>query len=268
MRILFILSVFGIFSFHLFAAEKLRDFRATNQSLALIGLSSEFVDPSQESRLIQELRRKFNKYTKSYGDSSIDAFKLGANQGKQFFRPVAESLPEPQKKFLQATCKDNAIDILVLGSMRLVGEDVEFELQLFDARIEALSKIEKAQIRGGNDPQALDLLVYRVMNYLDREGYVYNTPQEFLEQPLSFRQGTTQKGPSFGSDDFSLNPNELSSGTLAGGVSIGGDKVPFWEKWWFWALIGGGLATAGSLTYYFMVVDQPPTAANVNVTMP
>jgi len=54
----------------------------------------------------QDLRKKFNRYSKSFGENSIESFKLGTNPGKQFFRPVSETLSEQQKKFLQAACKD------------------------------------------------------------------------------------------------------------------------------------------------------------------
>jgi hypothetical protein len=49
----------------------------------------------------------------------------------------------------------------------------------------------------------------------------------------------------------------------AGTGTVGGEKTPFWETWWFWTIIGGGLVTGGSLAYYFLVIDQPTSKANV-----
>ncbi len=252
----------------LFAQQKLKDFRGTAQNFALLGLATEFVDPSIEESIVQQLRRKFNKYTKSYGDSSIQAFNLGPNPGKQFYKPAKETMPEAQKKYLQETCKQNSIDIVGLGSLRPVGDDFEVELQLFDNRIDQLSKIESTVFKI-HEIAALDNLVFRVMNYLDREGYVYNSPQDFLEPPLSAQEIGGVGIPSRSlQEEFALNPSDVASGVLVGGASIGGDKKPFWEKWWFWTVLGGSLITAGSLSYYFLVVDSPPTKANVNFTLP
>lgn len=251
----------------LVAADRIKDFRSTNQSLALVSLAAEFVDPGLEIRLTQDLRRKFNRYIKTFDEASVGQFKLGTNPLKQFFKPIVEALSEQQKKFLQNVGKENSADIIVLGFVRQNGDATDIELQLYDVRIEAFSKIEKTSIRQASDRTLLDDLVYRVMNYLDREGYVYNTPQDFLEPPV-VAGVLAPKIPTLGGEEFSINPADLGSGALAGEVVAGGDKVPFWEKWWFWTILGGGLLTAGGLTYYFLVVNQPPTATNVHMTLP
>lgn len=250
-----------------FAADRMKDFRGTSQSLALIALPAEFLETTAEERLLQELRKRFNKYSKSYGPSSIESFKMANNPGKQFFRPVADTISEGQKQFLKGAAKDNSVDIIVLGSLRQAGEEVEVELQLFDSRIEALSKTEKASLRNLSDQASMDNLVYRVMNYLDREGYVYGTAQDFLEPPLSGQMSATI-APGTAGQEGSINPLDFASGTLAGSLSVGGDREPFWEKWWFWTIIGGSLITAGMLSYYFVVVDNPPIAGNVSFEMP
>ncbi|MDB5038378.1 MAG: hypothetical protein JWQ35_1906 [Bacteriovoracaceae bacterium] len=252
-----------------FSADKLKDFRGTNQSLALVGVSSEFVDNVTEEKILEDLRKRFNRYSKSYGRNSIEAFKIGSNPGKQFFKPVGDNAPEQQKKFLKDTCKDNTVDVLVIGTLRQMGEETEAELQLYDSRIEAFSKPEKGHFKATGEMSAMDDLVYRLMNYMDREGYVYNTPQDFLTPPTTLQASAKKSFPTgLGMDDNSLNPADLASGNLAGEISTGGEKTPFWEKWWFWTLIGGSLATAGSLTYYFVVVDQPPSNANIGFQMP
>lgn len=252
---------------------KLKDFRGTPQTVALIGASSEFVDPAQKEAILQILRRQMNRYTRSYGESSISAFKLGVNTNDQFYRPVVgQNLNEQQKLFLKAAAKENSIDIIALSSIRETGDQVsvEVELQLFDARIETLSAIEKVQVNRAQ-LKPLDDLAYRSMNYLDKDGFVHPTPQDILERPIDMQTGSqnTLAGSPLGSQqEFSVNPTDLGAGPLGGQQNIGGDKVPFWEKWWFWALVGGGLATAGGVSYYFLVIEKDKAGADIKFNLP
>jgi hypothetical protein len=69
-------------------------------------------------------------------------------------------------------------------------------------------------------------------------------------------------------DEFFVDPENLARGQLADDASIGGEQTPFWEKWWFWTAIAAGLTTAGGLSYYFLVVDQPPSRARIRINLP
>lgn len=248
------------------AGDKLKDFRASTQKIALLGVASEFVEPTIEDKWTNQVRKLMNRYSRSYGANSIQSFNLATNTGKQFFKP-ATNLEEAQKKFLQAAGKDNSIDIIALGSLRETGDQFEMELQLFDARIETMSGIEKASFTNATAQAALEQFVYRLMNYLDRDGFVHPQPQDFLEPPTAVKQAD-QNSELSARPEFSVNPNELGNGNLAGMTTVGGEKTPFWETWWFWSIIGGSLVTAGALTYYFLVIDQPTTKANVNFQAP
>lgn len=246
------------------ASDKIKDFRATNQKAALLGVSSEFLEPQIEDKWVNQIRKIMNRYTRSFGQNSIQSFNLGNNPGKQFFRP-ATALEEAQKKFLQAAGKDNGIEIIALGSLRETGDQFEVELQLFDVRIETMSGIEKASFTNANGQVVLESAVYRLMNYLDRDGFVHPQPQDFLESPESLKQSTqiAESSSAASKQEFSVNPNDLSGGFLAGSGASGGEKTPFWETWWFWTIIGSSLATAGALSYYFLVIDQPSSRANI-----
>lgn len=253
---------------------KLKDFRGTPQTLALLGASSEFVDPAQKDTILQLLRRQLNRYTRSYGEASIGGFKLAANTNDQFFRPVlGQAMGEQQKQFLKSASKDNSIDIIALCSLREVGDGAttEIELQLFDSRIEVISAVERAQVTKSQS-KSLEDLAYRMMNYLDKDGFVHPSAQDLLEKPLSLvaAQAATAPGLVAGGpvQEFSVNPTDLSAGSLAGAPTIAGDKTPFWERWWFWALVGGGVATAGGLSYYFLVVNQDPNQASIRFKLP
>ena len=148
--------------------------------------------------------------------------------------------------------------------MREVADQYEMHLQLYDIRIETLSGIEQATYSYNSSKRALEVLVFRLMNYLDRDGYVHDVPQEFLETPEALASIQQQKSlEQTGGDQFSVKPEELGGGYLASGGSVAGEKTPFWEKWWFWSLIGGGLITAGGLSYFFLVVNQSPNSADV-----
>lgn len=249
------------------AEEKLKNFRGTNQKLALVDAFNEFVEPPVVERLLNDLRKTLNKYSRSYGSSTIASFKGGTNPQNVYYKPTSSLLSDSQKTFLQAVSKDNSIDILVLTSLKGLGEEVEVQLQLYDARIETLSKIEEGAIALNASQRPLELLAFRVMNYLDKDGYVHDTPQDFLAPPL-FLKDSSSASTGFAEEDFSVNPQELGGGNLAGRVSIGGEKTPFWETWWFWTLIGGGLLTGGGLAYYFLVYNVPPDKANIDFDVP
>jgi len=51
-----------------------------------------------------------------------------------------------------------------------------------------------------------------------------------LQPPISFQPSNNLKMGATTEEGYSLNPADLSSGNLAGEVSIGGDKVPFWKN--------------------------------------
>jgi hypothetical protein len=248
---------------------KLQDFRGTTQKLALVGAFTEFVEPDVKEKTLQHARRALNRYTRSYGSASIASFKLANNPHDLFFRPAEAGLEEEQKKYLDQLVKENNIDIVALASIREVGEEFEMDIQLFDKRIEELSGIEKARFPYNGSRKALEILAYKVMNYLDREGYVQDSPQNFLTPPKAIEElAQANLLRESGEETFSINPADLGEGILADGTSIGGEKTPFWEKWWFWTLIGGTVAVGGGLSYYFLVVNQPPTNATVGFDLP
>ena len=245
-------------------SSKLKDFRGTPQTVALLGAFSEFVDPELKLRIVSQTRRVINKFSRSYGDSSVSNFKLALNPNDQFFRPITGVINENQKQFFKSAQKDNSVDIFALAALTETGEGLDLEMQLFDARIETLSGLEKVVFKRGQEERALEDLVYRLMNYVDREGFVHPDAQDVLEKPLLLQTNNFAAGQDSGGREFSINPDDLSgSGTLAGKVAIGGDKTPFWESWWFWTIVGGGIASAGGLSYYFLVVDEPPSRGNV-----
>lgn len=250
------------------ADQKIKDFRGTAQKVALIGSFTEFVELAAEQRILQQTRKDINRYSRSYGEASVSGFTLGTNPNQKYFKPAA-ALDETHKKFLQNAAKENATDIIALASIRGTGDEYEMELQLYDSRIDTLSGIEKSRFELETMPSEIESLSYRVMNYLDRDGFVHPSAQDFLELPdvLKTKAGANVL-KNTGKDDFSLNPADLGGGYLAGQTSVGGEKTPFWETWWFWTLLVGGVATAGGLSYYFLVYDQPPEKVNVHFTTP
>ncbi len=253
---------------HLEGVERLKDFRATDQKLALLGVKTETVEAEIEKKYIEEFRKAINRYSKSYGTSSISGFTLPDSSKGKYFAPVAGTLSEDQRKFLVKASKDNSIDIIVLGSLSQQGLKVDAELQLYDARIDTFSGIEKGSLLVTEEQKELDQLVYKLMNYMDRDGFVHQTSQDILLAPVGAVSSSQKISNGSQSDDYSINPTSLSGGLLAGEVNIGGDKRPYWETWWFWTLIGGGLVAASGLSYYFLVVNQPPNTAKVEFRIP
>lgn len=252
-------------------SQRLKDFRGTPQTMALVGLSAEFLDSNFKEPILQQMRKNLNRFSRSYGDSSISSFKLGQNLNDQFFRPVSSAMSDSQKQFLKNAAKDNSVDIFVLASVREGSEPAHYEMeaQLFDSRIEVLSAVEKVNFNRNTQTKSLDDLTYRLANYLDKDGFVHPSAQDLLEKPVTASSGMAAAlSTTAGGEDFSVNPTDLSGGNLAGKPVIGGEKTPFWEKWWFWGLVVGGAATAGGLSYYFLVVDKDPTSANVRFRFP
>ncbi|TVQ78139.1 MAG: hypothetical protein EA369_07750 [Bradymonadales bacterium] len=244
-------------------ARNLENFRQTNQRAALLGIQNEFVDTNLEEAVNRELRRNINRYTTSYALSDVSNFRLANNPGGQFFRPNAR-LEEPQTNFLTRAAEENEIDLIVLAAIREGSVGLDLELQIFDARIMTLSGVESASFSFNQRVSAIEDLVYRIFDYLDREGFVHPTRQGFLQRPTAL--GGTRSPADFdlaGGDDFFLLPRDLSGPSLAGRVSVGGDKTPFWEEWWFWTLVFGGIALASGMSYYFLVERRPPSRSSV-----
>lgn len=251
---------------------QLKDFRGTPQSVGILGASAEFVDPALKDQILQQMRKNLNRYTRSYSESAISGFKLGPNSNDQFFRPFKGAPSESQKNFLRSAAKDNSVDIIGLMSIRDLGDSInsEVEFQLFDARIEGASGIEVAQFARPTQQRALEDLAFRVMNYLDKDGYVHPDPQGILERPSTLQMGSSAVATDgMGTNtEVAINPTDLSAGTLGGSLVVAGDQIPFWEKWWFWTIVGSGVGIAGGLSYYFLVVDQPPTRARIKFNLP
>lgn len=247
--------------------NKLENFRATNQKVALIGWYVDFVEPSVNEKILSEVRRYLNRFSRSFDETAISGFSLLKNPNNQYFNVVESEMDSAQKEFLQKTAKDNGIDIMVLGQLRETPTALELQLQLYDVRINTLTAIETQKFALQRRQQPLESLSYRIMNYLDRDGFVHPSPQDFLSKPASLGGGVS-------SSIFDLNSKEglsfqdLAPGRLAGPISIGGEKTPFWEKWWFWASLFGGVALAGGLSYYFLVVDQPATSFTADFYVP
>jgi hypothetical protein len=240
-----------------FSQNQLESFRGTNQRVALLGWYVDFVEPSVNDRVLSEMRRLINRYSRSFDETAISGFNLLKNPNNQYLNIVEARMDAPQKEFLQKTAKDNGIDILLLGQLRETPSALELQLQLYDARINILSAIESQKFIVPRRERALENLAYRIMNYLDRDGFVHPSPQDFLKKPV----GSGSEGFSSSALDSkssqALSFQDLAPGRLAGPISIGGEKTPFWEKWWFWTSVFGGLALAGGLSYYFLVVNQP-----------
>lgn len=251
------------------SSGKLKDFRGTSQTAAMLGAFSEFIDPEYKLRVVAQSRKLINKYTRSFGDSSISNFKLALNPNDQYFRPITGVISENQKQYLKSAQKDNSVDIFVLGSLTEVGDGLEFEVQLYDVRIETLSAVEKVVFKRGQEERALEDLIYRLMTYLDREGFVHPNVQDVLEPPSALKNTNLLGSANVSTKEFSINPEELSgAGILAGRAAIGGEKTPFWETWWFWTIIGSTVAFSGGLTYYLTVVDEPPSRGNIRFVPP
>ena len=96
------------------AQERLKNFRGTAQTAAILGLSNEFVDSSLEQSILLDLRKGVNKFTKSHEAAAINNFELGQNPNKQFFKPTKSTLSDAQKDFLTAAGKKNSIDIIFI----------------------------------------------------------------------------------------------------------------------------------------------------------
>lgn len=251
------------------AQSKIKDFRASNQKVAFLGFFSEFVDDTASQSVTNELRKALNEYSRSYGESSIANFNLQDNANDRYFNVAGEKLEERQKEFLKAAAKENGIDIIILGSISESGSHIDMSLQAYDARIDTLSAVEASRFTPRDLKSSVAKAAYRVMNYLDRDGFVHPAPQDFLEAPL----GATNADENVNfveqnQDEFALNPGDLGSGRLAGEVSIGGDRRPFWETWWFWTAMIGTVVGGGLLAYYLIEVNREPTRANVTFQLP
>lgn len=267
-----ILVYFFITSFFFppaWAQDKVEDFRASNRRVALISFFNEFIEPSVEEELLKEARRQINRYAITLGPSEITQLKLLSNPNNQYLRPSDGPMAETQAEFLKQAAEDNRIDIFMLALVREAFEGIEMELQLYDQAINTKSAVERSTFVLKERQSAVSELVYRVMNYIDRDGFVHPEPQDFLQKPVQLQNQDSQQDLGFGaSDAFFVTPEELGGARLAGEVAIGGEKTPFWERWWFWTLIFGGLGVAGGLSYYFLVVDQPPSRADVEFFLP
>lgn len=249
----------------LLGQSSLKDFKATNQQVALVGVFNEFVEPPIEKQLLEEIRKKISRYSLTFSQRNIDNFQLLNNPNNQYFKTVSGELPEAQKNFLDQLGKDNSAEIIVLGNLRESYEGVEIDLQLYDTRINSLSGIVSNEFRLQEREQPLGELVYNLMNHLDREGFVWKNPQDFLQKPSGIGSAANNQDdflpPS--ADSSFVSPEGLGATPLAGEVSIGGNKTPFWEKWWFWTVLGGGLATIGGLSYFIFILESDPVTADV-----
>lgn len=250
------------------AQDQLRDFKASTQKLALLGLFNEFVEPSVEEALVKDLNKLLARYTRTYGPSSVAGFRFLSNPNNQYFKTADQNLDETQKEYLQKVGEDNQVDLLAFGVVRESVEGVELELQIYDTRIQTLSGIERESFPVNRRDKPLEAIVYRTMNYLDREGFVHPSPQDFLQKPVFLQSNQEKSAFSDTEEDFFLTPADLGGQPLAGRVSIGGEKTPFWEKWWFWGVVLGGIASAGGMSYYFLVLDQPTTGADIAFKAP
>jgi hypothetical protein len=250
------------------SAQNLKNFQGTSQRVALIGVYNEYVEPSIEESVVKEVREIIGRYSASYKTNEIANFKLISNPNNQYFKPSPASLSETQKQFLTKTAQDNSVEIIVLNVLRENAEGLEIELQLYDSRIDTLSDIQAARFNLRDRKSALEDISYRLFNHMDRDGFVHPDPQDILEKPGFLVDRTNAEQRTLLEDEFVIDPDGLAKGQLADDASIGGEQTPFWEKWWFWTAIGAGIATAGGLSYYFLVVDQPPTRARVRINIP
>lgn len=248
-------------------AEKIADFRGLNMKLALIDLDSSLGDKSLDTRVIEGLRKAFNRYVRTFGFSTVSSFKIPKEASRVTYREISKpaDLSEVDRKLIQQIAKDNSVDLLVLGSIKQPGSQVELALQIYDVRIETFSAIETASTNPSTLQPALDAIAHRLMNYLDRDGYIHPTSQDLL-MPMRLEGVPAPTRPA--DDVFSVNPTDLSSGQFAGQISIGGEKTPFWETWWFWTLVGGGLIGGGLATYYLVTSSQSPTQMELTFTLP
>ncbi|PIR23633.1 MAG: hypothetical protein COV44_01545 [Deltaproteobacteria bacterium CG11_big_fil_rev_8_21_14_0_20_45_16] len=255
---------------NLMAQQRLKDFKGGPQKLALIGFATESVEASVEDSIKKQTQKSLSRYSRLAGQAEIQSFKMLSNPGNQYFRTTESSLEPAQQEFLNRIAVDNKVDIIVLGMLKESFEGIEMELQLYDSRIQTNSGIERASFALKNRVTAIEDLSFKIMNYLDRDGFVRPGPQDFLEKP-SFLQTKQEKNAlSFEDEDskFFLTPEQLNPTSLAGTISIGGEKTPFWERWWFWTIIFGGMALGGGLGYYFLVYDQPPDRTSIQFTFP
>ncbi len=245
-------------------------FAQTQARAALIGIYNEYVEPSVEESVAKDVRELMGRYAASYKQNEVSNFKMLSNPNNQYFKPVVGELSDTQKQFLKKTAEDNGIDIIVLNSLRESSEGLEMELQLYDARIETLSATVAERFSVRERRSSLETLVYRSFNHVDRDGFVHPDPQDFFPKPTSLaaKESSEGVGSSEIEEVFETDPEFLGRGRLADDASIGGEQTPFWEKWWFWTIIGGTLITAGGLSYYFLVVDQPPRRANTRFNLP
>lgn len=266
--IFLVCAAIALCSSSLFSQTKFKDFKGSAQRLALIEIYNESAEPSVAEGMKKELIKAYERYTEVLDENQTRNFKLLDNPGNQYFKPSAGDLSEIQAEFLARTGEDNEVDIIVLSSVRESFEGIEISVQLFDARIREKSEIEREVFSLKNRRAKLEELVYRSMNYLDRDGFVNPQPQDFLEKPDTLQKNELAGiNPIFDNEAF-VKPEDLAPGYLEDDFSIGGDRKPFWEKWWFWTVIGGSLVTAGSLTYYFVVVDQPESEGNIDFNLP
>jgi len=268
-------AVLGAFSFMLGISQvsaqttPLKNFQGTSQRVALVGIFNEFVEPSVEDSVVKDAREIIGKYSATYKVNEIANFKTLSNPSNQYFKTSPGELSETQKQFLQKACQDNAMEIVVLNTLRQNQEGLEMEVQLYDSRIETLSAIETARFSVRDRRKGLEDLFYRIFNYLDRDGFVHPDPQDMLEKPSTVASLQQEAfGPKSIEEEMATDPEFLGRGELADDASIGGEQTPFWEKWWFWTAIGGSIITASALSYYFLVVDQPPNRAKVRFNMP
>lgn len=251
---------------HVNAQDRIKSFTSTS---AFIGIYNEYVEPSVEESILKESRVISGRYTSAYRDSDIQNFKLLSNPNNQYLKTSPGELSEGQKQFLRKAAEDNRIDIIVLNVLRESPDGLELEIQLYDSRIDQLSAVETARFAIRDRKKSLEDVLYRAFNYLDRDGFVHPEPQELLEKPgFLVSQSQVMGSSSVVEEEFATPPEFLGRGELADDASIGGDQTPFWEKWWFWTAIGGGIITASSLTYYFLVVDQPPNRARLRFNLP
>lgn len=251
----------------LHSQTSLRDFKGSGQRLALIELYNESAEPSIVEGLKRELIEELRRYSEVFDDNQTRNFRLLDNPGNQYFKPASGRFQEIQREFLVRTGQDNSVDVLVLGGVRESFEGIEVSLQLFDVRIQEASSVELEVFGLRDRRQRLQSLVHRTLNYMDRDGFVNPQPQDFLERPAHLEDSRAAGASIFDSDSF-VRPEDLAPGFLEDDRSIGGDRTPFWEKWWFWTIIGGGLVTAGGLTYYFVVVDQPANQGTIDFKLP
>jgi hypothetical protein len=146
------------------------------------------------------------------------------------------------------------VNRLVLVSVKQRGDEVSAEASLLQITPPKLL---------ANRSASLNLLATNVLSQADA---FFTSLYRKVDIPTAEVGGKGKDGPIAGTQVRCNSESDCTSGEVCDETSgrcipYAPEKERFYQKWWFWAIVGGGLAVAGGTTFLVWYLLQPEQGA-------